>query len=349
LAAELTSYAAIRGAVNARATLDAGYTTVRDCGAHEYENVAVAKAVRAGLIAGPRIMAAGPWLSISGRHEYARWRPEISVRFPGRVDSPDDARRVVREVVYHGADFIKLRATGNVHTEGTDPSQAELTVAEMRAAVETAHDKGVRVASHAHGLAGVKNSLMAGVDTIEHGSFLDERAVEMFLERDAYLVPTLSFVKNMMAASANAPKFALEKARAVRDAQMRSFQMALEAGVRIAAGSDAGMLHTHHGDNADELHHLVEAGMSPSRALLAATRFAAEAIGLDKEIGSIAVGKFADLVAVGKNPLPEIDSLSDHDNIRLIVRNGEVHYHAGQLSGRVENGGRPSVRADHTT
>ncbi|MHB8619341.1 MAG: metal-dependent hydrolase family protein, partial [Chloroflexota bacterium] len=335
----------IRGVVNARRTLDAGYTTLRDCGAHAFENVAVAQATRLGLVVGPRMLACGPWLSISGRHEYARWRPEIEVHFPGRVDSPDEARRAARLAIYHGADFIKVRASGNVHTEGTEPTQAELSEAEIRAAVEVAHDKGVRVASHAHALAAVKNSLRAGVDTIEHGSFLDEEAVELLLKNDAYLVPTLSFVKNLLSAqqTAGAPEFALRKARLVHEAQQTSFSMALKAGVRIAAGSDAGMLHTHHGSNADELLHLVSAGMRPEQALLAATRFAAEAMGLADSVGTIEKGRRADLLAVASNPLSDVGSLRGADTIQLIVRDGAIHFSASGLAAQVRTGACPSA------
>lgn len=330
---ELTPFTAVRAARFVRQTLLSGFTTIRDVGGVGYANVAVKQAIAEGHIVGPRMLSAGHYLSMTGRHEFAPWRTEVEITASGRVDSPDDARRTARRDLYYGADLVKLLATGNIHSEGTEPHDAELTVEEMRAAVEVAHNRRKRVAAHAHGTRGIKNAVLAGVDTIEHGSFLDDEAVAMMRDAGVFLVPTLSVVHQFLTRGSahGLATYAQRKTLLVRDALLESVRRAREAGLQIALGTDSGMQFVDHGDNALELVLMVEAGFSPLEALRCGTSVAAAALGLGEEVGRIRAGYRADLLVVDGDPLEDVGVLRDPARIHFVMRDGVLYKAEGAL------------------
>jgi imidazolonepropionase-like amidohydrolase len=273
---------------NARKTIQAGVTTVRDVGASEDIAIEIRDAIAQGRIPGPHMRAAGRVLCMTGGHGWPIGRA---------VDSPWDARKGVREQRKSGADCIKLIATGGVLTKGAVPGIAQLTIEEMSAACDEAHRHEMRVAAHAIGTEGIKNALRAGVDSIEHGHMLDDEAIELFKERGAYLVPTLTAPACILehAEHGGQPDYVVRKAREINEHLLRNIRRAFEAGVKIAGGSDAGTPFNYHEKYADEvvlMHELL--GMSPQQALHSATAVAAELIGLHR--GIVAPGEPADLL-----------------------------------------------------
>jgi len=319
-------YTALRAAVNARATLAAGITSVRDAAAPWGIDVALKRAIGEGHIPGPRLVVSGPGLSITGGHGDPAngWPSEISFR--GRemsvVDSPDEARRAARAHLRDGADCIKLCATGGVLSEGDLPTSRGLTVEEMRAAIEEAHNLGKKTLAHAQGSTGIRNAILAGIDSIEHGCYLTEEIIDMMLARGIFLVPTLSAVHHIVQQGRDGgiPAYAVEKARRMQEAHWRSFQMALRAGVKIAMGTDAATPFNYHGKNALELELMVKAGMSPMQAIVASTSRGAELLGLDS--GELKPGRLADVLVVEGDPLTDISCLQDPARICLVMKGG---------------------------
>ncbi|MEW6546772.1 MAG: amidohydrolase family protein [Bacillota bacterium] len=330
-------YTTLRAAVNARATLEAGITAIRDAGAGWGIDVGLKRAINEGLMPGPRMVVSGPGLSITGGHGDPAngWPPEIVFR--GRemsvVDSPDEARRAARTHLRDGADCIKLLATGGVLSEGDLPTSRGLTIEEMRAAIEEAHNLGKKTLAHAQGSTGIKNAILAGIDSIEHGCYLTEEIVEMMLARGVFLVPTLSAVHHIVerGTEAGIPPYAVEKARRMQEAHFRSFRMALEAGVKIAMGTDAATPFNYHGENALELELMVRAGMTPMQAIVAATARGAELLGL--ETGVLEPGRLADVIVVDGNPLQDISCLQDKGRILLVMKGGAVQVNRGLPAG----------------
>lgn len=291
--------ATIRSVLNARLTLRAGITTVRDCGAANQIAIEIAKAVDRGLIEGPRIRAAGRVVTMTGGHGH----------FIGReADGPDEVRKAVRAEIKGGANFIKVMATGGVLTPGVDPSQTAFQVEEMQAAVEEAHKAGRPAASHAIGNGGIKNALKAGIDSVEHGFYLDDEAINMALKSQAFLVPTLIAVDQIVnnGPAGGIPDWVVRKAESESGHHRESFVMAVKSGVKIAAGTDAGTPFNPHGDLALELAKMVEFGLPPMLALVAASSNAARLLRMDDQIGSIEKGKLADLILVPGDPLMDI-------------------------------------------
>ena len=304
----------IRAVVNARRALEAGITAVRDCGSRDGVMVEVAQAIERGIIPGPRIVACGRLLTITGGHAH----------FLGReVDGVDDMRRAVREEVKRGAGAIKVVATGGVLTPGISYGRTAFTEAELRAAVDEAHNAGLRIASHAIGNTGIKRALAAGVDTIEHGVQLDEAAIGLFQEGGAWLVATLAAVEHIVrnGRAAGIPEYVVAKAEAVREQHLASFRQARASGVRIAGGTDAGTPFNRHGDLATELELMVEQGLTPADALVAATSNAALALGLADVAGRLAPGRPADLLLVAGEPDRRIE---DVRQVRLVVKDGRI-------------------------
>jgi imidazolonepropionase-like amidohydrolase len=291
----------LRAVENARKTLQAGVTTVRDVGSSHAIAQDVRDAVNAGRIPGPRISAAGYVLCMTGGHGH----------FLGReVDGPWDARKAVREQLKAGADCIKTIATGGVLTRGAVPGNAQLTYDELAAAVDEAHRHGMRVASHAIGTEGIKNALRAGVDSIEHGHMLDDEALALFASSGAYMTPTLAAPTCILAhiGGGGQPQFVVDKARTVEQAMLVSVKRAFESGVKIAGGSDAGTPYNPHENYPQEvelMHALL--GMSPQQALHAATAVASELIGLTR--GVLAAGEPADLLLLGADLSADITTL----------------------------------------
>lgn len=318
-----TSMQALRGAQHARKTLLAGFTTVRDLGGEPEAIYALRDAVAAGLVPGPRIVAAGSPLSATGGHGdvdgvkaelLTLWTPDTI------CDGPYECRRAVRHAVKYGADWIKVTATGGVLSDTRTGTDQQMTGDELTEIMTTAHALGVRVAAHAHGADGIRAALAAGVDSIDHGTFLDDEALRLFRQTGAYLVPTLSPGAKVPAMMAGNPFFTAairQKALAASAASKSGFAKAYKAGVKIAFGTDTGV--TPHGDNADEFAMMVAAGMPAMEAIRSATVVAAGLLGMSDDLGTLEAGKFADLVAVNGNPIDDITVLED---VRAVMKGG---------------------------
>lgn len=325
---ELVPHAAIRSTINARDTLEAGFTAVRDAGGGNLIDVALKQAINEGLVPGPRLQVACRGLSITGGHGDSRngWPPEIE--FKGRyvVDSPDEARRAAREQLRDGADHIKLHATGGVMSEGDLPTARGLTVEEMRAAIEEAHNVGKKTMAHAQGSTGIKNAILAGISSIEHGFYLTDEIIELMLKKDVFLVATLCAVHHIVekGIEGGIPKYGVEKAREAKQAHLDSFLKAYKAGVKIAMGTDAATPFNCHGNNAQELELMVNAGMKPRDALVSATARGAELMGWGDRMGQVKPGFWADLILVDGNPLEDVKVLQDKRNIKLVIKGGEI-------------------------
>lgn len=317
---------ALEAAVHARRTLEAGFTTIRDAGATALIDLALRDAIRDDLVPGPRMLVSGVPLTTTGGHGDPFWPPEITFRDRSVVDSPDEARKAAREQLRCGADVIKLCATGGVMTELSVPTARGMTVAEMRAAIEEAHNLGRKTLAHAHGAEGVKNAILAGIDSVEHGSYLTDEIIELMLERGVFLVPTLVAVHRIVinADKAGMPEWAVSKAREHTESHRASFRRALAAGVKIAMGTDAATPFNYHGENALELELMVNEGMSPGEAILSATSRAAELLGLSDLVGTVAPGKLADIVVVAGDPLADITCLQDKSRIEVVLKDGRI-------------------------
>ncbi|MEO9026726.1 MAG: amidohydrolase family protein [Candidatus Tumulicola sp.] len=288
---------------NARKSLAAGVTTIRDVGSSNAIAQDVRDAIDAGRIPGPRMRAAGAVLCMTGGHGWPMGRA---------VDSPWDARKAVREQLWGGADCIKLIATGGVLTKGAVPGNAQLTPDELAAAVDEAHRHGLRVAAHAIGTLGIKNALRAGVDSIEHGSLLDDEAIALFKERGAYLVPTLTAPACIVAhvEDGQLPQYVVDKARVLNEVMLANIRRAYESGVRIAGGSDSGTPYNYHENYAYEVELMSSLlGMTPQQALHAATAVAAELIGLHR--GVLAPGEPADLLLLDRDAGDDVRALRE--------------------------------------
>jgi imidazolonepropionase-like amidohydrolase len=311
---EAVALTALKALVRARQTLEAGVTTVRDLGGRDYVELAVRDAIRSGLVPGPRILAAGRGICMTGGHGW--W-------FGREADGPVEVRRAVREQLKAGADVIKLLATGGVMTPGVDPHAPQLDLDEIRAAVDEARKAGRRVAAHAQAAQGIAWCVEAGVTSVEHGVFLTEAVAARMARDGVALVPTLvapeAIVRGGLEASI--PEFMVRKAEALRVRHREAFRLALRAGVTVAAGTDAGTPLNPHGSLVPELRLMVEEGLSPLGALQAATATAARVLGLEQETGRVAPGLAADLLAVAGDPTERIEAL---DAVRLVMVRGQV-------------------------
>jgi imidazolonepropionase-like amidohydrolase len=305
----------IKAVLRARQTVEAGITTVRDLGGREYAEIAVRDAVARGLVPGPRILAAGRAICMTGGHGWQMGGRE--------ADGPDDVRRAVREQLRAGADVIKLIATGGVMTPGVEPGSAQLTLDELRAGVEEARKAGRHVAAHAQGREGIEAAVAAGVSTVEHGVFLTEPIVQRMARDGIALVATLVPPEAIACGGVGAgiPEFAVRKSAGVRDPHVESFQLALRHGVTIAAGTDAGTPLNPHGSVVPELLLMAKAGMPPPDVVAAATSVAARVLGLEKEVGRVAPGLTADLIAVAGNPVERLEAL---DEVRMVMTRGRL-------------------------
>ena len=306
-----------RTAEHARATLAGGVTTVRDLGAADRLNVALAAAIEAGEVEGPRVVAAGMGVTMSGGHGHGFIARE--------ADGPDEVRKAVREEIREGATAIKLFASGGVLTPGVNPRSPSFTREELTAGVEEATKAFRTVAAHAQSNVGIKNAVAAGVTSIEHGVWLDEEAIAMMIERGTYLVPTLTAPYHIAhGAEAGVPEYAVEKGQAALEDHIASYERALRAGVRVAMGTDQGTPLNRPGENAQEAVRMADHGLSPGAALLAATGWASDLLGLDEETGRLRVGLAADIVRLSEDPLADIRCLTRPDVIAGVVRGGKV-------------------------
>jgi len=322
---ESDTFTAFRGAAYARSTLHAGFTTVRDLGGKPESIYALRDAIREGLIHGPRIFAAGSALAATGGHgDVDGMRSDLMELFTPKTicDGADDCRRAVRYAVKHGADWIKITATGGVLSDTATGLNQQMTDDELAEIVETAHSLGVKVAAHAHGTQGVNAALRAGVDSIDHGSFLDRESMQLFKRSGAYYVPTLMpghFLPLTMESNPAMSAAIKAKARQASAAAKGSFRLALASGVNIAFGTDSGV--TPHGENAREFGLMVAEGMSAEAAIRAATVAAADMLEVSGDLGTITAGKYADIIAVAGNPLEDIGEL---ERIMAVIKGGEV-------------------------
>ena len=315
---------------NARATLEAGITTVRDAGGTP---AAVKIAVERGLFPGPRMLVAVSLLSQTGGHGDSMMPccMDLGQALPpdipyGVVDGVDEMRHKVREVLRSGADWIKLCTSGGVLSPADSPQSAQFSVEEIAVAVYEAAAQEKHCMAHAQSTRGIKNALQAGISSIEHGIYLDDECIQMMLDRGVYLVPTLVAPQDVIEmAKANPgklPAYAVQKAEDVMTSHRESFRRAVEAGVKVAMGTDSGV--GPHGGNARELGLMVEHGdMSPMEAIVASTSTAADLLGLNDMLGTLAVGKAADLLLVDGDPLADIHVLEDAENLALILKGGQ--------------------------
>ncbi|MCI0356880.1 MAG: amidohydrolase family protein, partial [Planctomycetaceae bacterium] len=318
---------ALRSTVYARITLMAGFTTVRDLGDNGVNSIALRKAIDQGWIPGPRIFTAGKSLATTGGHadptnalrgDYRRDPGPLE----GVINGPDDAKKAVRQRYKDGADLIKLTATGGVLSLAASGQNPQFTDEELRAVVATAKDYGMIVAVHAHGTEGIKRAVLAGVDSIEHGTFMTDEVIELMREKGTYWVPTNmagEWVAKKAEEKGYFPEIVRPKAAAIGPQIRLTFRKAYAAGVKIAFGTDSGV--SPHGENAHEFELMVEGGMPPMEAIQSATLTAAKLLRIDDRLGTIEAKKIADVVAVKGNPLEDIAAMRD---VIFVMKEGVV-------------------------
>ncbi|HWZ42989.1 MAG TPA: amidohydrolase family protein [Candidatus Saccharimonadales bacterium] len=314
---------ALIGAKNARITLEAGFTTIRNVGAAGYSDVALRDAINEGMLPGPRMVVSGPSLGITGGHCDNNLLPfEYHAVSDGVADGIAGVQHKVREVIKYGADVIKICATGGVLSKGDDPRASQYTLEEMQAIVTDAHRLGRKVAAHAHGAQGILWASQAGVDSIEHGSYIDDAAIQMMKAKGTYLVPTLylaDWLKDNMTKIGLPEMFAV-KERAIIPVLHTNLKKAFDAGVKVAFGTDAAVYP--HGLNAHEFAVYVQLGMAPVQAIQTATVNAADLLGWSDRIGSLEAGKFADIIAVNGDPAKDVTLLQ---NPVFVMKGGTVY------------------------
>jgi len=315
---------------NLKATIDAGVTMVRDAGGAPN---GLKLAVQQGLFPGPRMKVSITALSQTGGHVDSTMPSMCSLRVdwpdipPSVVDGVEPMRQRVREILRVGADWIKVCSTGGVLSSADSPTASQFTIEELQAAVEEGRAHGdVEVMAHAQGTRGIKNAIRAGIKSIEHGIWLDDEAIEMMKDRDVYLVPTLvapvQVIRRAEAKPGSLPELYVQKARDVVDDHRASFTRAVEAGVKIAMGTDSGV--GPHGENAEELELMVKGGMTAMQAVEATTAAGARLLKVDQDLGTLEVGKLADVILVDGDPLTDISVLRDRDRIRLVMQGGRI-------------------------
>lgn len=315
--------AAIIGAKNARLTLLAGFTSVRNMTSPGYSDVALRDGIDAGDVPGPRMVVSGPALSITGGHnDQNLLAPEFQYRMDGVADGIEGVRAKVRENIKYGADVIKVMATGGVMSEGDDPGTEQYSSDELRTIVLTAHGLGRRVAAHAHGTAGIKDATLAGVDSIEHGSYIDEEGIRLMKSRGTYLVPTLYLgdwlIENYT--QLGLTHNMIDKLKTVLPQAREHVARAFAEHVKVAFGTDAGVYP--HGLNAREFGVMVKLGMTPLAAIQSATINAADLLGWSDKVGVIEPAHYADLIAIEGNPVANVRLL---ENVKFVMKGGHVY------------------------
>jgi len=313
---------ALIGAKNARLTLLAGFTTVRNVGASNFTDVALRDAINAGDVPGPRMLVSGPALSITGGHCDNNMLPfEYHATSDGVADGISAVQHKVRENIKYGADLIKVCATGGVLSLRDNPQASQFTLEEMKAIVADAHRLGRKVAAHAHGAEGIRWAAEAGVDSIEHGSYIDDAGIAAMKEHGTYLVPTLYLGDWMIdnAGLTHLPAPLMAKAKEVIPAARKNIAHAFSSGVKVAFGTDAAVYP--HGLNAHEFAVMVRLGLTPLQAIQAATLNAADLLGLSGKVGALEPGAWADIVAVDGDPVKDVTTL---ERVKFVMKGGEV-------------------------
>lgn len=327
---------AFAAVVNARKTLEAGFTSVRDVGSLPFLAVDLRNSINEGLVPGPRIVASGPGISITGGHgDLNNFSPQTRVSmFPEErdfqiADGVDQIRHVVRAQVKYGVDVIKILATGGVLSKGDSPGAPQFTPEELKAAADEAHMAGRKIAAHAHGTQGIKNAILAGIDSIEHASLIDDEGIRLAKEHGVYLVMDIYNDDYILgkAIEFGLPKENVEKEKMVGRLQRENFEHAVKGGAKMAFGTDAGVYP--HGDNAKQFFYMVKFGMTPAQAIRAATSSAADLIGRAKDVGTLEAGKFADVIAVTGDPLQDVRVL---ESVGFVMKGGVVA--KDQITGR---------------
>jgi imidazolonepropionase-like amidohydrolase len=319
---------AIRSTVYAKRTLDAGFTTVRNLADNDGESIALRNAINAGIVPGPRIFTAGKAIGSTGGHADPTdgYRKDLAGDpgpKDGIINSPEDAWKAVREHYKDGADAIKIMPSGGVLDESTSVDNAQMTIDEIKAVVTAAHDYGFTVAAHAHGAEGIRRAILGGVDSIEHGTYMDDADMKLMKEHGTWLVPTIiagKYVEEQANKPGVFPPQVAAKAKLVGPIIQATAGKAYKAGVKIAFGTDAAVYP--HGQNAKEFKYMVDAGMPPMFVIQAATTHAAELLKHEKDLGSITPGKFADVIAVEGNPLDDVTLLQ---KVGFVMKAGEQY------------------------
>ena len=313
---------ALTGAKNARLTVRAGFTTVRNVGATGYTDVALRDAIDAGDVQGPRMMVSGPPLGITGGHCDNNLLPfEYHYRAEGVADGPWAARAKVRETIKYGADVIKVCASGGVLSKGDQPGTPQYTLEELQAIAEEAHKLGRKVAAHAHGTQSIKDAIRAGIDSIEHSSLIDDEGIALAKQHGTYLVFDIYNDDFILQEGAKAGMLAesIEKEKKIGRLQRENFRHAFQSGAQIAFGTDAGVYP--HGDNARQFGKMVEWGMKPIDAIQAATIRAADLLGWSAKAGVLETDHYADIIAVSGDPLSDVRAL---ESVKFVMKNGAV-------------------------
>jgi imidazolonepropionase-like amidohydrolase len=313
----------VAGVKNARLTLLAGFTTVRNVGASGYSDVALRDGINAGEVDGPRLLVSGPALGITGGHcDNDLLAPEFKFRDEGVADGPWAARTKVREVIKYGADLIKVCASGGVLSKGDSPGAPQYTLEELTAIAEEAHKLGRKVAAHAHGTQSIKDAIRAGIDSIEHASLIDDEGIALAKQHGTFLVFDIYNDDYILAEGAKVGMLpeSIEKEKAIGKLQRTNFRRAYLAGARMAFGTDGGVYP--HGDNAKQFATMVEWGMKPIEAIRTATLEAAALVGFEGKAGAIEPKYFADIIAVEGNPL---ESAGVMGKVRFVMKDGKVY------------------------
>src|SRR5271155_4261425 len=312
----------VTGVRNARATLQAGFTTVRNVGASGYSDVALRDGIKDGDIDGPRMFVSGPALGITGGHcDNNLLAPEFNFHEAGVADGPWAARTKVREVIKYGADLIKICASGGVLSKGDQPGTPQYSLEEMQAIAEEAHKLGRKVAAHAHGTQSIKDAIRAGIDSIEHASLIDDEGIALAKQRGTYLVFDIYNDDYILAEGLKVGMLpeSIEKEKKIGRLQRTNFRKAYIAGARMAFGTDAGVYP--HGDNARQFAKMTEWGMKPIDAIQAATIKAADLLGWSGKVGVIETGHYADIIAVNGDPLTDVRVL---ESVKFVMKGGAV-------------------------
>ncbi|GGL56865.1 metal-dependent hydrolase family protein [Sporolactobacillus putidus] len=325
-----------------KSLLDAGVTSVRDAG---YTDAGVREAVNKGLVQGPRMEVSVTALTSTGGHGDS-WMPSgLDVTMPFMMSYPtlpdgicngiSEVRQKVREVIRDGADIVKVHATGGVMSPTDTPQFTEFTLEELKAIVEEADLRGRKVMAHAQGNLGIKYCTRAGVHSIEHGIYLDDETIELMLKCGTYLVPTLLAAVSAARDVEHMPKYSIEKAKEVVEIHHESIAKAYQAGVKIAMGTDSGVMP--HGENLQELGLMCDIGMSPMESIVASTKTAAECMEWDDKLGTVEAGKLADIVILSKDPLADIHVVEDTNNVITVMKDGKVLKDIRKVTGVFEN------------